>query len=427
MRLNARFAPTPANTPQIHLPPSKSIEARRMILQSIIGMPDFDLPKEGLPEDLTALSQALKTLDEGGDVIHTGESGTAMRLMTALTAARSRRVVQIVGTGRQHLRPIAHLVDALRLLGADIRYLGEVGYPPLEITPAKLRACPIELDASLSSQYLSALLLIAPLLREGEYRIAVSQLVSSPYARMTIEVMRSFGFYWQESPEGYSYVASSPGRIGCACGSEVDWTAASYAYLMVALRAHFGDEGMASCSLPGLRLPSAQGDSLHLPGIMEQYGVLTESTREGISLQAYRTTSDLGGPLCLSCRDYPDLVPTIVALSVALGRPLQLSGVGHLRLKESDRLMALAEAFAPIGITLDLEADSLSYDSHPPHGRLDSPIRLHTHSDHRIAMAIAPVLACLVPAGVELDRWDVVGKSFPDFWDEARALGFELE
>lgn len=407
------------------LPLSKSLVARQMILASALGselsLQGVDL--DTLPEDIAYLRDALTALDAGAEEICVGESGTAMRLMTALLSCKVKRSTRLYGLGRQHERPIAPLVESLRALGADISYEGAEGYPPLIIRPAQLTAQSVSLDASASSQYLSALMLIAPCLSgAGSYSIDVSAsgLVSATYALMTMSYMQSLGLAWSQQGEVFHYLGEDTTAVGQGLRVEADWTAASYAYQHLALL----PEGSA-LYLPNLRLPSLQGDSLALPRIYEGFGISTEVEEGGIRLRrlSERVTAE---PLHEHCDTTPDIVPTLVASCVASGRPFHFSGVAHLRIKESDRLEAIRTESAKVGVSIELGEDTAHWD-----GRLSSltdagadPIVLDEYGDHRIAMAMAPMLVQCHPLGARLYHPEVVGKSFPHYWQELKSLAY---
>lgn len=403
----------------LHLPISKSLMARRLLLASLRGVDlgSISTDRARLPEDIRSLVQALEVSHQGGSVISVGESGTAMRFMAAYLAAKTSRTVRLEGTARQHERPIAPLVEALRQLGAKLEYLGQPGYPPLSIEPAQIRGEAIELDASASSQYLSALLLIGACIEGGGYKIDVSRsgLASAPYAQMTLEVLREQGVYWHQTGQVYEYSTRTKEIASTTTLEEADWTAASYAYELVAIGA------VESLQLPQLKLPSLQGDSLYLPHIFESFGVMTEPYESGIQLSLTHARAD--SMLTLDCSSCPDLVPTFVATSVALGRSFSLDGVAHLRIKESDRLEALRTECAKVGADLQLYPSRIAWDGKYTSRHNDTATVLRTHSDHRMAMALAPAFVHLLGA-VQVEAPEVVAKSFPHFWDELSQLGW---
>lgn len=421
---------------RISLPPSKSIAARMMILRAAQGvsshLKDYDIAT--LPEDLLSLSRALSaSLAPSCRVVSVGESGTAMRFMLAYLCAKPcREVVRLEGTGRQHQRPIAPLVEALRSLGAQIEYLAVEGYPPLLIHPCRLSAGSVVIDASDSSQYLSALMLIAPLIAgHGQYKIELldGRLASAPYVEITRLCMDRLGYHWQQRAGVFSYTPKAIAQTSSEASVlvEGDWTAASYTYLLCALSRDTEASSLApSLYLPGLTLPSSQGDSQIMVEVARALGIETDRSAETLRLLCH-TEYTLPGRMELDCYGTPDLVPTLVAMLLALGVSFELRGVAHLRLKESDRLMALAEECAKLGFDFDMRQDSLSWDGTRRDYDRDTPIRLATYGDHRIAMALAPLMSALHPRGVYVLEPDVVGKSFPSYWSMLSSLGYRIE
>lgn len=396
------------------------------MLRAIRQLPLPELTSPSLPEDLIALSSALREAGEGRACICVGESGTAMRFALAYLSATARRELRLEGKGRQHERPIAPLVDALRSLGGDISYAEVEGYPPLIIRPSKLQARAISLDASSSSQYLSALLLIAPLLEGGGYSIDTSAkpIASLPYAQMTIEEMREHGFVWQQKGGLFSYSDTSVARTSCALRQEADWSAASYAYMLLCLT---DDELVAyttELGLPSLLLGSSQGDEHMLRHLYARLGVATIASTGGVMLSR-GLAEDTATSIELDCLSTPDLVPAMVASFVALRRPFRLSGVRHLRLKESDRLLALQTELRKLGVELELSEDAVVWTAETlPRTLEGETLRLNPHHDHRIAMALAPLLASFSPDGVVVEDADCVAKSFPGYWSEIEKLGY---
>lgn len=423
------------NGDSISLPPSKSIAARMLILRALqdsFTIPDTYAPAT-LPEDLYHLSVALSLSRQSStQVISVGESGTAMRFMLAYLCAKPcTEDIRLEGEGRQHQRPIAPLVDALRSLGARIDYIEQEGYPPLLIHPCRLTAQSIELDASESSQYLSALLLIAPLVTgEQEYKIKLlkeGNLASAPYVEITRSCMRQEGFIWQQTGDVFSYTSEetkSTERLEDMF-VEGDWTAVSYVYLLSLLSQYSGVGSTSSLYVKNMSLPSIQGDCQVLVDIARRLGVDTERDSKGIRLISHRGRL-LPSNMELDCYDTPDLVPTLVAMLLTLKIPFTLRRVAHLRLKESDRLMALVQECSKIGFDLIEGEQTLSWDGTRREYPQGAPIRLETYGDHRIAMALAPLFASLHQGGVEVQNPEVVKKSFPSYWSLLTSVGYRI-
>ena len=376
-----------------------------------------------LPEDIHALLSALRREAEGASVISVGESGTAMRFMTAYLSAKATRSLRLEGTARQYERPIAPLVEAMRQLGAKIDYLEREGYPPLSIEPAVLHGGRVTLDASHSSQYLSALLLLAPILQERVEISLTHPLVSAPYALMTQAVLQGVGYPWGTQEDG-AFTYDPVDRIEAKqlpqlpLVEEADWSAASYAYALISLLP-IG----AECRLPRLILPSAQGDSLYLPSLFEALGVTTEVGDGVVRLRKVCLPQQKSFHAHLS--SCPDLVPALVTALVGNDVAFRIEGIGHLRIKESDRLGALASEFLKLHIPLCVEADVLSWDRQQLTASTASPIsssrpfhppQIDPHQDHRIAMALA--LMAVRVKQLCISSPDCVKKSFPSYWEQ---------
>lgn len=408
-----------------YLPPSKSLLARQLVLASLEGRPlptDLD-SREDLPQDIHVLLSALRREAEGASVISVGESGTAMRFMTAYLSPKATRSLRLEGTARQHERPIAPLVEAMRQLGAKIHYLERVGYPPLSIEPAVFHGGRVTLDASHSSQYLSAILLLAPILKERVEISLTHPLVSAPYALMTQAVLQGAGYPWIAQEDG-AFTYDPVDRIEAKqlpqlpLVEEADWSAASYAYALISLLP-IGTE----CCLPRLILPSAQGDSLYLPSLFEALGVTTEVGDGFVRLRKVCLPQQKSFHAHLS--SCPDLVPALVTALVGNDVAFRIEGIGHLRIKESDRLGALASEFLKIHIPLCVESDALSWDrqlltsSNTSSTSFSSPTQtplINPHQDHRIAMALA--LMAVRVKQLCISSPDCVKKSFPSYWEQ---------
>lgn len=440
IHLSVKKAQRRERTPFL-LPLSKSIEARRLMLHAILGLETrigCDA-YSSLAEDIGALASALESYSHGATTIDTKESGTAMRLLTAYIAASTDRTITLTGQGRQYERPIAPLVDALRRLGADIDYLNTNGYPPLLIRAGQLRGQYIGLDASISSQYLSALLLIAPLVQGSGYIIDTSKypIASRPYATMTLEIMKRYGFIWQERDGVFAYTPNTASHLEVARVVEIgqtireaDWTAASYAYLLLYLLREYEDVDSLGLQLPCLRLDSLQGDRQILVPLLEQFGIISEATKEGITLRLTKSIPirDSSSPLSIDCSNAPDLVPTIVAILLAREQYFTITGVAHLALKESNRLVALQTEVNKLGYLLEMTTDTITYNrTRLGTSTPDQPIILDPHADHRMAMSLAPLMACKHKPGVIILDAHCVSKSFPEFWSELSKQGYTVE
>lgn len=389
----------------VALPLSKSISARALVMAAL----GSNQPAEVADcEDTAAIRTALSQTTGRVDI---GAAGTAMRFMTAYYAACEGADIVLDGSDRMRHRPIAPLVDSLRRLGADISYEGEEGFPPLHIRGKRLAGGKLTVDSSVSSQFVSAILMVAPTMAAPLKLTLEGESVSMPYIKMTIGMMTARGIDVELIRDT---VTAVPGQYK-SCGEVVerDWSAAAFWYEIAAITAGW-------VTLRGLNKHSLQGDSA-LATIGPRIGVVTEFTDEGAELSA---TPDIYSRLDLDMTDTPDLVQPLAVAACAIGMPFRFTGVANLRIKETDRLEALRVELLKIGCVVETEGDNvISWESR----RLpvtEMP-RIDTHDDHRMAMAFAP-LAVFVPGIVICDA-EVVAKSYPGFWEDLRAAGFTLE
>ncbi len=406
------------------LPPSKSLLARRLILNVLEGkaLPVYNREeRKTLPEDIQYLHKALKSFLDRETEICVGESGTAMRLLTPLLAFKVKQTTKLYGLGRQHERPISSLVEALRLMGADIEYLEKDGFPPLLIRPSIFKPTQVELDASQSSQYLSALLLLAPLVKNESFSIDTRpyKLVSSPYAFMTMNVLQESGYHWQESQGLFSFQGKELTKEDEKL-IEADWTAASYAYELCSLL-----ETGKELLLPKLILYSMQGDSRYLPSFFEQFGVKTKIFNHNAVLLVKEEAPQLRDIITLDCTECPDLVPTFVATCIMHRVAFSFQGVEHLKIKESNRLEILRRECAKVGVKLQINGAILSWNGTFSPITI-SEITLNPEGDHRMAMALTPMMYQLSKKSVIIKNPEVVAKSFPNYWDNLSIFGYSV-
>lgn len=407
----------------IDLPASKSLSARALIIGALAG--GCRLHHLSDCDDTRVLKRAL---EERLPEIDIQAAGTAMRFATAYFSTCPGETHLITGTARMQQRPIGVLVEALRRLGADIEYAGNEGYPPLRIRGRELTGGEVELPANVSSQYISALLMIGPALRNGLRLRLVGEVISRPYIDMTLALMHDFGAKAGWTSEQELYVAPDAYRSGCDFRVEPDWSAASYWYELMALV----PDAESSITLPGLRPDSRQGDS-QVQHIFRQIGVHTAFTPQGAVLtrmpgEGGNETLEADFTAC------PDLAQTLVATCAALGRPFRFTGLQSLRIKETDRIAALQTECARLGIVLTSGTASTDgqptevLELRPEHaatsaqGPTDACIA--TYDDHRMAMAFAP-LALLRP-GLRIAHPEVVSKSYPAFWTDLTAVGADI-
>lgn len=403
------FPPEDILQATINLPLSKSESARALVMHRLSGATS---PLEHIADcdDTQALARGLNATT---GTVNIGAAGTAMRFLTAYYAATPGVDITLDGSERMRLRPISVLVDALRTLGADIEYTENHGYAPLHIRGRFLSGGELTIDASVSSQFISALLMVAPTMANGLTLKLEGEIASLPYLRMTAEMMRKRGIDIDfDVREGV--IAIKPCQYSEA-ESDVtpDWSAASYWYEIAALTAGW-------VTLPGLAADSLQGDR-QLADIAPRFGVLTDFDGEdGTELSA---TPDLYSRLDLDMTDTPDLVQTIVVTAGMLGLPFHITGVHTLRGKETDRIAALQAEMLKVGVVIENDGDkAISWE-----GRrlpITQVPEFDTYNDHRMAMALAPA-AVFIPGIVVRDA-EVVSKSYPKFWDDLREAGFTV-
>ena len=390
-----------------NLPLSKSVAARALVLQALTpGAPAVSDNLLPACDDIAVLRAALG-MRSGEIDIHA--SGTALRFLTAFYAATEGADVVLTGSERLCERPVAPLVDALRTLGADIDYLDREGYAPLRIRGRRLMGGDVTLDASASSQFASALALVAPTMERG-LRIAMGgRIPSMPYLSMTLRMLEARGI--DARMEAYTAVIPTGTLRPIEPENEPDWTAASYWYEIAAITAGW-------VTLPGMKDASLQGDSV-LATIGARFGVLTEFTPDGAELSA---SPDLFSRLDLDMSDYPDLVPALAVTACMVGMPFEFTGVANLRIKECDRLESLRANLLKLGIIVEVGADTIGWEGERmPIGEMPE---IDPQGDHRIAMAFAPVSAFL--PGIIIRDPDVVAKSYPRFFDDLQAAGFTV-
>ena len=392
------------------LPASKSEANRALILQALAG--GGTLGNLSDAHD-TQLMRRLLAAAPGTNVLDAEDAGTVMRFLTAYLSVTDWRG-QLTGTARMQERPIAVLVDALRQLGARITYLNKEGFPPLEFVGMNVTdrngAEELAVRGDISSQYISALLMLGPSL-PGGLRLRLTGAVGSrPYIDMTLALMRRFGAECAAGDDTVQ-VAPTPYRPTDYV-IESDWSAASYWYSLVAL----GGVG-SEITLPGLRQESLQGDQA-IVGIMQHFGVATTFLPDGIHLHQQAAVAPTA-PLSFDFTNCPDLAQTVAVVAAALDKPVEMTGLESLRIKETDRIAALQTELAKFGGDLrDLGAGRFRAES--THF-LVSNQTVATYHDHRMAMAFAP-LALRGPLTIEAPT--VVKKSYPQFWKELAKSGF---
>ena len=400
----------------IQLPASKSISNRALIIYALSG--GRNLPQNLSDcDDTEVIIEALRYMP---DEINIKAAGTAMRFMTAyLSVMRGTHV--ITGTERMQHRPIAILVDALRKLGAQIEYVGQEGFPPLKITGYKLQGGELSIPGNVSSQYISALLMIGPMLEEGLTLQLTGDIISRPYIDLTLWMMGEFGAEAKWSSADTITVAHKPYKSRDYF-IESDWSGASYWYEMVAL----SKDRDAEVKLTGLMDGSMQGDST-TRYIFSLLGVKTtfETQKKGVPQMVTLKKNGRGvGKLEYDFVNAPDLAQTFVVTCAALDIPFHFKGLSTLKIKETDRIAALKKEMLKLGYVIhDVNDSELYWDGERCEPDLQAGI--DTYEDHRMALAFAPY--ALRQDGLIINNPQVVTKSYPKFWDDLKLVGFNIE
>lgn len=377
---------------EVELPVSKSIANRYLIISALAGR-QFDLP-ESLPEDVLILQEALSSnLSE----VNIGMAGTAMRFLTAYYSVQEGRTIVLTGAERMKQRPIAELVDALRKLRAEIEYLENEAFPPLKITGKKLKGGDVEIPASISSQFISALMMIGPTMENGLQIHLKGKVLSRPYIELTADCMRKCGIEVEFDGNSISIPPSEYQLPKVEI--ESDWTSASYFYALAAARPN------SKLLLKGLKIDSSQGDSI-LMDWFGKMGVISTQEENGVEISS---SEKINFPTELDFTAHPDLAQTFAFLAAALGKSLKLTGLDNLRLKETDRIAALKTELKKLGMSVLVEGNTMNVSGSVS---VEKAI-IKTYNDHRMAMA-ASVLSTVLQ--IEIENPDVVAKSFPDFW-----------
>lgn len=415
--MRIRLYPPQTLRVEAQLPASKSISNRALIIQALSAREaQGPVPEVGNLSDCDDTQVMQRALSDMPEVIDIMAAGTAMRFLTAYLSI-TPGTHTITGTERMRHRPIGILVEALRQLGAQVDYADQEGFPPLRISGRSLPGGTLSLAGDVSSQYISALLMIAPTMEQGLTLHLTGHIVSRPYIDMTLSIMADFGAQarWQDNhtlrvePGGYR---PTPYTV------ENDWSASSYWYEMMALT----QDAQPCVTLHGLFEQSLQGDSA-IRDIFRPLGIATEFFSDSQGTASVRLTHH-GAP----CRhfDYdfvrqPDLAQTVVVTCAMLGTTFRFTGLQSLKIKETDRMVALCTELRKLGIVLKEEdGETLAWDGTRCTPQDDSA--MDTYEDHRMAMSLAP--ACMVTGHLLMNDPQVVSKSYPHFWQELR--GFRI-
>ncbi|MDX9695740.1 MAG: 3-phosphoshikimate 1-carboxyvinyltransferase [Bacteroidales bacterium] len=392
----------------ISLPASKSISNRMLIIQALCPV-DFKIRNISTSDDTKVLIDALKNIDK--ETFDIGAAGTSMRFLSAYFSLLPGERI-LTGSARMKQRPIDELVSILQQFGAEIQYLEHEKFPPIKIDGKKLVASPITIRGDISSQFITALLLIAPSL-DGHFCLTIeNKILSKDYIMMTIRLMEMYGIniVWDDKTIHVNHGQYIPQDISI----ESDWSSASYWFEMVSLSEN------STIELIGLQPESLQGDSV-LQDLFQPLGVETRFTNSGIVLKSSPTTCDFFEYDFTSC---PDLAQTLAVTLVAKNIPFRLTGLDNLSIKETDRIQALISELLKFGIYLQKEnSNILSWAGNETINPSDQII-IETYHDHRMALAFAPL--ALKTGSLQITNPGVVSKSYPNFWNDLRETGFSI-
>jgi 3-phosphoshikimate 1-carboxyvinyltransferase len=385
---------------------SKSESNRLLILQKLF--PEISIENLSDSDDSIHMQHALSTNEETVDI---GHAGTAMRFLTSYFATNDGRETVLTGSERMQNRPIEILVNALNSLGAEISYEEKIGYPPIRIKGKKITKDKVQVQGNVSSQYISSLLLIASKLENGLEIELLGDITSIPYINMTLSLLTQLGI--ENKFEG-NFIQVYPKKEieKQTVVVESDWSSASYFYSIVAL-----SEMDSEIQLSAYKKESLQGDSC-LSGIYEHFGVQTTFGENCISLKKEKNTTK--EVLAIDLKNAPDIAQTIAVTCFAEGIACNLSGLHTLKIKETDRLVAMHDELSKLGAIITVTDNSLHLENSTV---IKENRAIKTYNDHRMAMAFAP-LAIKVP--IQILNAEVVTKSYQKFWEDLQQIGFKI-
>jgi 3-phosphoshikimate 1-carboxyvinyltransferase len=392
---------------------SKSETNRLLVLQALY--PNLVLENTSSSDDSEVMLNALQNFQlptSNFQLVDVHHAGTAMRFLTAYFAIQEGREVIVTGSPRMKERPITILVDALNQLGAEITYEEKEGFPPLRIRGNKIVKNRVALPANVSSQYISALLLIAPKLENGLELVLEGEITSLPYIKMTLDLMNQIGVTTLFENNTIKVTHHPLPNTQQLITVESDWSSASYWYSIVAL-----SEIGFQVTLSNFKKNSLQGDSA-LVEIYKNFGVQTVFNDKEISLSKVETL--IPETLNLNLNNYPDLAQTIAVSCFGLGISCQLAGLHTLKIKETDRLEALQTELTKLGADIQVTSEALRLQ---PATYIHPNISISTYQDHRMAMAFAPLA---LKTNLIIEEAEVVSKSYPTFWNDLKKVGFEI-
>ncbi|MEY8019550.1 3-phosphoshikimate 1-carboxyvinyltransferase [Muriicola sp. SD30] len=412
MTLHLSGPPAPVKHSRISITGSKSESNRLLLLQALY--PQLKIENISNADDVKVMRKGLKVRTGTVDIHH---AGTAMRFLTAYFATREGVEVTLTGSSRMQERPIKVLVDALRQLGADIEYEKNKGYPPLRIRGKKLEKSNVSLPANISSQYISALLLVAPGMKEGLELELIGEITSVPYIKMTLSLLKEIGI---RSSFSRNKIRVEPADtvLPKSVRVESDWSSASYFYSIAA----FSEIG-THLELTSYSAESLQGDRV-LADLYRSFGVESQFEDQTLHLRKLanpvKSEKDKNTLLKFHLADAPDIAQTIAVNCFGLGMGCHITGLHTLKIKETDRLEALKTELSKLGARIEVSDHHLEL---APGDSIKSDVSIATYNDHRMAMAFAPLA---LKTDIFIEDAAVVSKSYPDFWDDLKRLNFQI-
>ena len=417
--MNLQLIPSKLNkNTSITITGSKSETNRLLLLQSLF--PEIALKNTSNSDDSEVMFKALSQISEPTThhppptTIDVHHAGTAMRFLTAYFAIQSNQEVVLTGSSRMKERPIHILVEALNSLGAQISYEEKVGFPPIRIKGRELQKSEIDIEANTSSQYISALLLIAPKLRHGLKINLIGEVTSLPYIQMTLELLNEIGVETSFENKSITIQPTAFNLQPKTLTIESDWSSASYFYSLVAL-----SELGTAITLSSYKKNSLQGDSV-LAEIYQDFGVKTVfNENKTITISKSNHKINNLQPITYNLQQSPDIAQTIAVTCFGLGLGCHLTGLHTLKIKETDRIQALKNELENIGASVSITNNSISLKSSK---FIKENITIKTYQDHRMAMAFAPLA---LKTSLIIEDAEVVSKSYPDFWNDLKSCGIQ--
>ena len=400
------FHPSKVCNGVINIKGSKSISNRLLFLKSLY--PSIKIINESNSEDTNVMKKALKSKH---NIIDIGHAGTAMRFLTSYFSILKDREIILTGSKRMQERPIKILVDVLKKIGAKISYTKKEGYPPLKIIGSNLKANNVFLPANVSSQYISSLILLAPILDKGLRIELIGEISSAPYINMTLDILKELGI---NSFFKKNIIKITPKKEikNILYKVESDWSSASYFYSIIALCKD------GEIVLNNFNKKSLQGDSC-LVKIYDSLGVLTRFDNGRLILSKKKI--EVKNELNINLIDSPDIAQTIAVTCLGLGLNCNLKGLHTLKIKETDRLVSLKNEITKLGSEVIITENSFHLNK--INKNINKSCLIKTYNDHRMAMAFAPLS---VNCPIQIEDFDVVKKSYPNFWSDLENIGFNI-